>query len=340
MTPRAIDNGTLLETSMQTHRRFGARRATPLAALFLAGCIALATGCAHAPLAAPAPAPASAVNAQAAAGVANGASGSPSSRSTIVMRGAVSIEVYADGAGPTVVLLPSRGRGAEDFDEIVPGLVAAGFRVLRPQPRGIGRSKGTMDGITLHDYADDIAAVLIHFQSGPAIIVGHAFGNWVARTTGVDYPDRVRGVVIVAAAAKDYPQGMAEHVARSADLSLPDGERLKSIQYAFFTPGFDASIWLHGWYPDVSRAQRKAGLATEQASWWSGGRAPLLDLQAGADPFKPPASRNEVRDEFGERVTMVVIPDAGHALIPEAPDAVVKAIVDWERSLPRSAPGR
>ena len=37
---------------------------------------------------------------------------------------------------------------------------------------------------------------------------------------------------------------------------------------------------------------------------------------------------------------MVVIPDAGHALIPEAPDAVVKAIVDWERSLPRSAPGR
>ncbi len=254
--------------------------------------------------------------------------------SHLVTRGDVTIEYFADGQGPAMVLLPSRGRGAEDFEEIVPGLVEAGFRVLRPQPRGIGRSQGPMQDITLHDYADDVVAMLRQDDAGPAIIVGHAFGNWVARTTGVDHPDRVRGVAIVAAAAKDYPPGMAEHVARSADLSLPDAERLKSIQYAFFTPGFDASVWLHGWYPQVSRAQRQAGLATPQATWWSGGKAPLLDLQAGADPFKPAASRSEVRDEFGDRVTQVVIPDTGHALIPEAPDAVVEALVAWARSLP------
>ncbi|TSH98691.1 alpha/beta hydrolase [Verticiella sediminum] len=255
-------------------------------------------------------------------------------QTTLVQRGDVQIEVHADGAGPTLLLLPSRGRGAEDFDVLVPGFVEAGYRVLRPEPRGIGRSRGPMDGITLHDYAEDVAAVLRHFDAAPAVIVGHAFGNWVARTTGVDHPDLVRGVVIVAAAAKNYPDGMAEHVARSADLSLPDDERLKSIQYAFFTPDFDASVWLHGWYPEVSRAQRKAGLATSQETWWSGGSAPLFDLQAGNDPFKPAASRNEVRDEFGERVTLAVIPDTGHALIPQAPQAVVDAIVAWERSLP------
>ena len=61
---------------------------------------------------------------------------------------------------------------------------------------------------------------------------------------------------------------------------------------------------------------------------------PLLDLQAEHDPFKPPEKRNEMKDEFGDRVTIAVIPDASHALIPEQPKAVVDALVTWIRTLP------
>ena len=64
-----------------------------------------------------------------------------------------------------------------------------------------------MTGLTLHDFARDMAALIRHEGGGPAVMVGHAFGNWVARMTAVDYPDLVRGVVIVAAAAKAYPNG-------------------------------------------------------------------------------------------------------------------------------------
>jgi pimeloyl-ACP methyl ester carboxylesterase len=205
--------------------------------------------------------------------------------------------------------------------------------VLRPEPRGIGGSSGPMKDITLHDLGNDMAAVIRDVAKQPVVMIGHAFGNWVARTTGVDHPDLVRGVVIVAAAAKKYPAGLSEHVDRSADLSLPDAERLKSIQYAFFAPGHDASVWLNGWYPEVSESQRLAGKATRQSDWWSGGSKPLLDLQAGADLFKPESTRNEIRDEFGERVSVVVIPGAGHALVPEEPQAVADAIVRWEKSL-------
>ena len=35
--------------------------------------------------------------------------------------------------------------------------------------------------------------------------------------------------------------------------------------------------------------------------------APLLDLQAANDPFKPPEKRNEMKDEFGDRVTVAVV---------------------------------
>jgi pimeloyl-ACP methyl ester carboxylesterase len=48
----------------------------------------------------------------------------------------------------------------------------------------------------------------------------------------------------------------------------------------------------------------------------------------------PREKAGELRAEFGERVTTVVIPNASHALMPEAPQAVVDAVVGWIRKLP------
>jgi pimeloyl-ACP methyl ester carboxylesterase len=72
--------------------------------------------------------------------------------SEVVAVGEVTIETYVDGSGPDVVLLPSYGRdGGGDFDPLTAALADAGFRVLRPQPRGIARSAGPMTGVTLDD---------------------------------------------------------------------------------------------------------------------------------------------------------------------------------------------
>ena len=258
---------------------------------------------------------------------------------TIVAYDDVRIDVIAEGAGPLVLLLPSRGRGSLDFDDVAAGIAKAGYRVLRPQPRGVEGSQGPTKGLTLHDFARDMASVIRAENNGPAIMVGHAFGSWVARMTAVDYPDLVRGVVIVAAAAKAYPNGfegakaLSEAVSKSADARLPDEERLKYLQMAFFAPGHDASGWLKGWYREADEMQSAAGRATKQSEWWSGGSVPLLDLQAANDPFKPRSMMNENRDEFGDRVTIAVIADASHALIPEQPSAVVEAIVTWMRKV-------
>ena len=247
----------------------------------------------------------------------------------------VSLDVIAEGQGPLIVLLPSRGRDSEDYDEVAAGIARAGFRVLRPQPRGVAGSTGPMDGITLHDLANDVAAVIEQEGHGaPAVVVGHAYGNWVARMTAVDHPKLVRGVIIAAAAAKHYPPELSAAVGKSGDPSLPDEERLQYLRYAFFAPGHDARIWLAGWWPEANRSQDRAAKATKQSEWWSAGSAPLFDLQAELDPFKPQASRNELKHEFGDRVTIAVIPGASHALIPEQPHAVVEAIVGWVRKLP------
>jgi pimeloyl-ACP methyl ester carboxylesterase len=254
----------------------------------------------------------------------------------------IRIEVLAEGRGPLIVMLPSRGRGAEDFDGVADELVKAGFRVLRPQPRGAALSRGPMQNLTLHDLASDVAAVIRNAgDGGPAIIVGHAFGSWVARMTAVDHPELVRGVVMAAAAAKAYPSGfdgakeLSEAVRKSGDFTLPDPERLRYLRMAFFAPKSDASIWLQGWHPAADEVQSDAGRATKQSEWWSGGAVPLLDLQGALDPFKPRSAANEMREEFGERVSVVVIPDASHALMPEQPAAVTAAILGWIGKLPR-----
>ena len=47
------------------------------------------------------------------------------------------VEVFSEGKGPLLVILPSVGRGAEDYDAVAPLFSEQGFRVVRPQPRGI-----------------------------------------------------------------------------------------------------------------------------------------------------------------------------------------------------------
>src|SRR5262249_42679895 len=158
-----------------------------------------------------------------------------------------------------------------------------GFRVLRPQPRGMHASKGPLQNISLHDLARDVATVIEREMAGPAVIVGHAYGNWVARMTAVDYPKLVRGVVLAAAAGKKFPPRLSQLVGKSADLSLPEAERLSYIQEIFFAPGSDPKVWLRGWWAEASEAQRVAAANVKQSDWWAAGGVPLLDLQAASD---------------------------------------------------------
>ena len=254
-------------------------------------------------------------------------------RSELIRYNDIQIDVVVDGRGPAIVLLPSLARDSDDYDEVAEGLAANGFRVLRPKPRGIGRSTGPMK-VTLHDFARDIAEVVKKHGNGKAVVAGHAYGNWVARMTATDHPDLVRGVAIVAAASKQYPPELSTAVTNAGNLSLSDEQRLAALRFGFFAPGNDPTVWLKGWHPEIRDSQRAAAAAVKQSDWWAGGTAPLLDLQAASDPFKPESKRNEMKDEFGSRVTVMVIPNASHALIPEQPKAVVEALSQWIKSLP------
>jgi pimeloyl-ACP methyl ester carboxylesterase len=152
---------------------------------------------------------------------------------------------------------------------------------LRPQPRGIGASIGPWDGVKLEDLAADIAAVIEANGGGPAFVVGHAFGNRVARTLAALRPDLVRAVSLVAANVghNPSPPDVRAAIRLSADVTAPDAERIKAMQFVFFAPGNDASVWLKGWHPDVLAAQRIAGDLTPRTLDYAAGTAPVLYIQ-------------------------------------------------------------
>ena len=259
----------------------------------------------------------------------------PQRKRILLTKGNVNIDVIIDGAGPSIVLLPSSQRDSEDFDELASMIAAQGFQVLRPQPRGMGKSSPPPDDMTLYTLADDVAFTIEKLSNGKAIVVGHAYGHWVARVTDMKYPNLVRGVVVLGASAKVFPPGMAEALAIASDTSQPEASRIAALNKVMFAPGNDSSVWLTGWHPKLRAAYRKAGATPPKDVWFNVSNAPILDLQGEKDPWRPPSTRYELKDVLGNKVTVQVISNSSHAMIPEQPTAVVNAIVGWEKTLPR-----
>ena len=253
----------------------------------------------------------------------------------LVKYGNVQIDVMRQGQGPVIVMLPSLGRSARDYDQVAERLVADGFRVLRPEPRGIGLSKGPMDNLSVHDFAKDVAAVIEHENKGPVVVVGHAWGNFAARQLAADRPDLVRGVVIAAASAGKVPPGsnekpigpdMRKAIDGAGDMKLSEAQRLEYLRKAFFAPGNDPRVWLTGWHAETHEAESHARNTTPVDDYFAAGTAPILDLQAESDAVAPRRFSQVLKNMLGDRVTVVVIPNAGHALAPEQPQAMADAI--------------
>lgn len=125
-------------------------------------------------------------------------------------KGDVTIEALVQGSGKSIVILPSKGRGAHDYDKVASYLADDGYRVIRPEPRGINGSRAPMETPTLHDFAADVALVMDKAQTGPAIVVGHAWGSQPARVLAVDRPDLVKGIVLAAASIGKLTAGSSE----------------------------------------------------------------------------------------------------------------------------------
>jgi pimeloyl-ACP methyl ester carboxylesterase len=249
-----------------------------------------------------------------------------------VKAGPATLQVTIRGRGDPIIFIPSRGRGVEDFDDLSKRLVQAGYRAILPEPRGIGGSTGPIEHITYHDLASDVAATIESIVAGPATIIGHAFGNRIARTLASDHPGLVKQLILLSAGGVVPRSPEIERVTtRFWETDLPPQDRLMTLRRAFFASGNDATAWEEGWYFQIARAQRAADARTPLKEWWAGGSVPILVLQGTEDVIAVPENAKQFATEFPERVTVVEIARAGHAMLPEQPDRIAAAILAYLR---------
>jgi len=249
----------------------------------------------------------------------------------------VKLQVLDQGHGPVIVMIPSLGRGAADFDDLAARVQAAGWRVLRLQPRGVGESTGPMTGVTMLDLATDVAETIKASGATQAVVLGHDDGNRIARATAAYYPGLVSAVVLVGAGGKVPPDAEARAALGAVfDPSLSPDQHLKDVATAFFAPGHDPAVWRGGWYAATAKMEGVAGGSVPVSAWWTAGTAPLLVVQGNQDRIAPPANADLLKADVGARAEVHHIDGAGHALLPEQPQKLADIVIGYLKRRPQA----
>jgi pimeloyl-ACP methyl ester carboxylesterase len=137
-----------------------------------------------------------------------------------ISNGDVALHLAVDGDedAPPVLLLHGITMSLDTWDWFVGDLIAYGYRVLRLDFRGHGRSGRAPGSYTFADYLTDAAQACLQVARRPCAVVGHSLGGGTAAGLAQTMPDLVRAIVL-----EDAPLAKPQPV---ADGALMAGFRL------------------------------------------------------------------------------------------------------------------
>lgn len=106
------------------------------------------------------------------------------------------------GRAPTLLFLPGYASDMAGAKAVALDAFAArrGLGMLRFDYSGTGESGGRFEEGTLERWLGEALAVLDRLSDGPAILVGSSMGGWIALHLALRRPERVAGLVGIAAA--------------------------------------------------------------------------------------------------------------------------------------------
>ncbi len=273
--------------------------------------------------------------------------GEPEGDETLITRpdGTV-LRAMDAGQGPPVVLVHGYTVTLAEWNVVWDMLLARGFRVIAFDQRGHGRSTLGADGIGSESMADDLAAVLRHFDVRDGVLVGHSMGGFVSIRAMIDHPDlaqRLRGLVLFATWAgrvlDGAPQnrlqipllehGLLQQFLRSETFAVlfgaaQCGSRPSSAMISAFLEIFQQHLDAHGPLIPIVRAFVREDRYPRLGEI----AVPTVVMVGSADRTTPPThSRRLAAGIPGAR--LVTLPDAGHMLNWEAPDELVSVIEEF-----------
>jgi pimeloyl-ACP methyl ester carboxylesterase len=135
------------------------------------------------------------------------------------------------GTGPGVVFLGGfrSDMGGTKAVHLQDWADRAGVAFLRFDYSGHGHSSGSFEEGAIGDWAEDAMAAIAALTEGPQVLVGSSMGGWVALLCARGMPERVAGLVTIAAAPDftedsmwaGFDAGQRAALARDGRVELP-----------------------------------------------------------------------------------------------------------------------
>jgi pimeloyl-ACP methyl ester carboxylesterase len=259
----------------------------------------------------------------------------------------VTIHVRVGGSGPAVVLLHGFGDTGDMWTPLAVAL-AKDHQVIVPDLRGLGLSSRPATGYEKKNQAGDIRAVLEALGVDQAVIIGHDIGTMVAYAYAARYRDKTNKLVVMDAPVPGIPP-WDQIVRMSAlwhfDFGGKDALRLVHGRERIYLDRFwnefagdpkkvDESTRVH--YARLYAAPGAMQAAFNQF------QSIRKDVDDNAESVKTKltmpvlaiggeksfgANEAIVMRNAATNVTEKVIPNAGHWLMEEAPDATIEAVL-------------
>jgi pimeloyl-ACP methyl ester carboxylesterase len=250
------------------------------------------------------------------------------------------IEYFSRGKGETIVLLPGGTLTVGYLNGLADALAKAGYRVVGINFRGSGKSTGSGKGVTLQTMADDVAGAVKALKVGPVHMAGNDFGNRVARMFAASYPESTRCVILLAAGGKIQPKPEAAHALMVMfNPASTDAEVMAIMPYFVSDPANAERVWAmmkSSRDPAAGSIEKTAAEATPLETWWAPpGKTKYLIVQGANDQIAPPENGVQLKQELGDRATLVNVPGAAHLLPLEQPETTASHVISFIQQLGR-----
>lgn len=249
------------------------------------------------------------------------------------------IERYYEetGSGDPLLFINGIGGTSQGWQPLLPAL-AARFRVITSDNRGVGRSAAPPGPYTTKQMAEDAAALLAHLGVARAHVVGSSMGGLIAQELALAYPALVDRLILYGTFARPrraITDPWLTFVAQMAERLDPAANTLGWLPW-LYTPAFladpervEAALAWQALYPAPAHgivAQTEAVRAHDAWDRLPQITAPTLVLVGPEDVVTPVYYARELAERIpGARLQ--VLERGGHDALLEYPEDGVSALL-------------
>jgi len=265
---------------------------------------------------------------------------------------ATGVDIYHEvhGDGEAVFFIPATGLAGNVWDETQVEPLSELFKVVVHDPRGCGRSSKPTGVYTIDQMGCDVIALMDHLSIKSAHIVGHSMGGRIALSIALNFPRRVKSLMLAASGSgpasrdrEDCVPGIPfylmkgivdlgfnaflKHEICETDSYFPD--RVRALRPELVDKFYQTVIAQHAKYPEYLR------LCMARHMWEATHRLgdvvnPTLvvvgnDDSNGSNHLK----QSKILTDRIQGARLVLLPGESHGFFWQAPKATNQLITDW-----------